>query len=218
VHLDCNEVIVRGARRYSLGPTTVICVRGTQRKGAAKIKEAADAFAARLIPTIRDIHVTRSDDASQALLGVGGVAFIVENRLNVGVDHSVGIAFSVAALISLVGGTILFKKFAPTAGLWVGTCVQSLSGGLTLLPFALMFERIGDVVPSWHLLAALAYLILFVSVAAYLLWFHLLNVSGATAASSYHFVMPPLGLLFGWLLLGEHVALSDLLGNRACVP
>jgi drug/metabolite transporter (DMT)-like permease len=25
-------------------------------------------------------------------------------------------------------------------------------------------------------------------------------------------VMPPLGLLFGWLLLGEHVALSDLLG------
>jgi drug/metabolite transporter (DMT)-like permease len=24
--------------------------------------------------------------------------------------------------------------------------------------------------------------------------------------------MPPLGVLFGWLLLGEHVALADLLG------
>jgi hypothetical protein len=29
------------------------------------------------------------------------------------------------------------------------------------------------------------------------LWFHLINVSGATAASSYHFLMPPLGVLFG---------------------
>jgi drug/metabolite transporter (DMT)-like permease len=24
--------------------------------------------------------------------------------------------------------------------------------------------------------------------------------------------MPPLGVLFGWLLLGEHVALADILG------
>src|SRR5689334_16583241 len=44
------------------------------------------------------------------------------------------------------------------------------------------------------------------------LWFHLINVWGATAASSYHFLMPPLGVLFGWLLLGEHVAGADLLG------
>jgi drug/metabolite transporter (DMT)-like permease len=40
----------------------------------------------------------------------------------------------------------------------------------------------------------------------------MLTVSGATAASSYHFMMPPLGLLFGWLLLGEHVALTDVVG------
>jgi drug/metabolite transporter (DMT)-like permease len=47
---------------------------------------------------------------------------------------------------------------------------------------------------------------------AYLLWFHLLDVSGATAASSYHFLMPPLGMLFGWLLLGEGLAPADLVG------
>ena len=66
--------------------------------------------------------------------------------------------------------------------------------------------------PSARLLAAVAYLAIFVSVFAYLLWFHMLTVSGATAASSYHFMMPPLGLLFGWLLLGEHVALTDIVG------
>ncbi len=37
-------------------------------------------------------------------------------------------------------------------------------------------------------------------------------MSGATAASAYHFLMPPLGLLFGWLLLGEHAAPADLIG------
>jgi len=65
--------------------------------------------------------------------------------------------------------------------------VQSLAGGVALLPFALTLESVGDVVASWRLLAALAYLVLFVSVLAYLLWFHLITASGATAASSYHF-------------------------------
>ena len=50
------------------------------------------------------------------------------------------------------------------------------------------------------------------SILAYLLWFHLLKVCGATAASAYHFLMPPLGMLFAFLVLGEHVEFRDLLG------
>jgi drug/metabolite transporter (DMT)-like permease len=145
-------------------------------------------------------------------LGVGGVAFVVESRIAGGFDHPGGIALTIAALISLVGGTILFKKLAPSGDLWVGNGVQSLAAGFAILPFALAFERVGDVVPSWNLLAMTLYLGLVVSVFAYVLWFHLLKVSGATAASSYHFMMPPLGMLFGWLLLGEPVAFTDLIG------
>jgi drug/metabolite transporter (DMT)-like permease len=138
--------------------------------------------------------------------------FIVSNRLSLGTESLRGILFTVAALLSLVGGTILFKLFAPKDGFWIGNGVQSLSAGVATLPFALGFESVSDVVPSWRLLASLAYLVLAVSAFAYLLWFQILRVSGATAASSYHFLMPPLGMLFGWLLLGEHVAPSDLLG------
>jgi len=58
--------------------------------------------------------------AAGLLLGVVGVAFVVESRIAGGVDHSVGIAFTLAALLSLVGGTILFKKFAPAHGHWIG--------------------------------------------------------------------------------------------------
>jgi drug/metabolite transporter (DMT)-like permease len=146
------------------------------------------------------------------LLGVVGVAVVVGSRLAGSADHPTGIAFTIAALISLVGGTILYKKFAPTGGLWIGNGVQSLAAGLAILPFALSFESTADIVPSWRLAASLAYLALVVSIFAYLIWFHLLDVSGATVASSYHFLMPPLGMMFGWLLLGEHVAPSDILG------
>jgi drug/metabolite transporter (DMT)-like permease len=150
--------------------------------------------------------------AAGLLLGIAGVAFVVEGRLSGDVDHPVGIALLVMSLVSLVGGTILYKKFAPKGDLWVGNGVQSLAAGLATLPFAFAFESVGDIVPSWRLVLSIAYLGLFVSVFAYLLWFHLLNVSGATAASSYHFLMPPLGMLFGWLVLGEQVALTDLVG------
>ncbi|HEY6834464.1 MAG TPA: DMT family transporter [Pseudolabrys sp.] len=146
------------------------------------------------------------------LLGIGGVAYIVGSRLAIGADHLQGILLTIAALLSLVGGTILFKRFAPKDGLWIGNGIQSLAAGIASLPFALSFESVGDVVPTWRLLSAFAYLVLLVSVFAYLLWFQILTVSGATAASSYHFLMPPLGMLFGWLLLGERMATSDLLG------
>jgi drug/metabolite transporter (DMT)-like permease len=150
--------------------------------------------------------------AAGLALGVGGVAAIVARRVTAGTESLTGIVLVVAALVSLVGGTILFKRLAPKGGLWVGNGVQNLAGGMALAPFAFAFESIGEVVPSWQLIAAQAYLVLLVSVFAYLLWFHLLTVSGATAASAYHFLMPPLGMLFGWQLLGERVTLPDLVG------
>jgi drug/metabolite transporter (DMT)-like permease len=150
--------------------------------------------------------------AAGLLLGVGGVAFIVQGRIAGGVDSPVGILFTLGALVSMVGGTILFKKLAPNGGLWIGNGVQNLAGGLVLVPFAFTLESISEVTPSWPLIISLAYSALLVSVVGYLLWFHLLTRSGATAASAYHFLMPPLGMLFGWLILGEHVAVADLIG------
>jgi drug/metabolite transporter (DMT)-like permease len=146
------------------------------------------------------------------MLGVAGVAIIVESRLAGGAAGAPGIGFALAALLSLAGGTILFKRFAPGVDLVVGNGVQTLAGGLVLAPLAFTFESVGDIVPTWRLAGVLAYVILCVSVAAYLLWFRLVTVYGATAASAWHFLIPPLGMLSGWLLLGEHVHAPDLIG------
>ena len=109
-------------------------------------------------------------------------------------------------------GTILFKVLAPKGSLWVGNGVQNLAAGLVLLPIAFTVSDVGEIVPSARLLGAFAFLVFGGSILAYLLWFHLLKVCGATAASAYHFLMPPLGMLFAFLVLGEHVEFRDLLG------
>jgi drug/metabolite transporter (DMT)-like permease len=146
------------------------------------------------------------------LLGVAGVTFIVWHRLSVGTDHAEGILFTLASLASIVAGTILFKLLAPKGSLWIGNGIQNLAGGLALMPFAATFANVHDIVPSARLFGAFAFLVLAGSILAYLLWFHLLNVCGATAASAYHFLMPPLAMLFAYLVLGEHVELRDLVG------
>lgn len=146
------------------------------------------------------------------VLGIGGVAIILQSRSAGGTTTMAGIGFAVAALLSLTTGTILFKRFAPDADLIVANGVQMLAGAVALAPFAMAFESVGDVVPTWRLLAAFAYLTVLGSIVAYLLWFRLLTVFGATAASACHFLMPPLGMLFGWLLLDEHVHAVDLIG------
>jgi drug/metabolite transporter (DMT)-like permease len=146
------------------------------------------------------------------LLGIAGVAFIVWHRLSVGSDNWHGILYTLASLVSIVVGTILFKVLAPKGSLWVGNGVQNIAGGLALLPFAFTLSDVSEIVPSARLLGAFAFLVRGGSILAYLLWFHLLKVCGATAASAYHFLMPPLGMLFAFLVLGEHVEFRDLLG------
>jgi drug/metabolite transporter (DMT)-like permease len=146
------------------------------------------------------------------LFGIAGVALIVWHRIAIGTDSLHGILFTLASLASIVAGTILFKLFAPKGNLWLGNGVQNIAGGLAVTPFALTLSSVHDIVPNMQLLGAFAFLVLGGSILAYLLWFHLLKTCGATAASAYHFLMPPLGMLFAWMVLGEHIESRDLLG------
>lgn len=150
--------------------------------------------------------------ASGLLLGIIGVTLIVWHRLSVGTDSLHGILFTLASLASIVAGTILFKLLAPRGSLWIGNGVQNLAAGIVLTPVALTFADVHAIDFTPSLIGAFAFLVLGGSILAYWLWFHLLKVCGATAASAYHFLMPPLGMLFAYLVLGEHVEARDLLG------
>ena len=201
-----------GTANYALylGLNYVGIMRGVSAGLSALITSANPILTAVLAAAVLDEPLT-GRKAAGLLLGILGVAVIVESRLTCG-ERPGGIAFSIGALVALVGGTILFKRLAPRGSLLIGNGVQNLAGGLALAPFALTLENVGDVVPSSRLLVAFLFLALLSSIVAYLLWFHLLTVAGATTASAYHFLMPPLGLFFGWLMLGERTEPIDLLG------
>ena len=146
------------------------------------------------------------------VLGIVGVGAIVWHRMSVGTDSVHGVLFTLASLASIVAGTILFKLLAPKGSLWIGNGVQNIAAGIVLIPFAFTLSSVSEIVPNLQLLGSFAFLTLGGSVLAYVIWFHLLRVCGATAASAYHFLMPPLGMVFAWIVLGEHVAFRDLLG------
>jgi drug/metabolite transporter (DMT)-like permease len=145
-------------------------------------------------------------------LGIAGVALIVWHRMSVGTDSFHGILFTLASLASIVAGTLLFKLLAPKGSLWLGNGIQNLAASIVLLPVAATFADVHEIVPNAKLLGAFLFLALGGSILGYLLWFRLLKECGATVASAYHFLMPPLGIMFAWIVLDEHVAFRDLLG------
>lgn len=145
-------------------------------------------------------------------LGLLGVALVLRPRLSGMHEDLHGTLLAGGALLALVAGTLLYKRMAPATGLWTATGVQSLAGGLALLPVALSLESVADVRLTAGLVGSMAYMVVAVSMGGYYLWFLILGRASATSASALHFLMPPLGLLFGWALLGEPVSRLDLLG------
>lgn len=146
------------------------------------------------------------------LLGMVGVAIVLRSRLAGGAEDWHGTLLVLGGLVALVAGTILFKKLKPGGDLWTGTAIQSLSAGILLTPVALATESVGDVRLTAAMIGGWSYLVIAASIGGYLLWFRLLQTKTATEASALHFLMPPLGLAFGWLLFREPVSLLDCLG------
>ncbi|NMK50182.1 DMT family transporter [Achromobacter sp. Bel] len=145
-------------------------------------------------------------------LGLAGVALVLRSRLSGMQEDMHGTLLVTGGLVALVAGTLLYKLLKPSAGLWAATGIQSLAGAAALLPFALMSESLGDARLTASLAWSMAYMIVAVSMGGYYLWFMILGRASATSASALHFLMPPLGLLFGWLVLREPVSWLDLLG------
>lgn len=148
------------------------------------------------------------------VLGVAGVLFILRHRVASGVDEAVQLAWPLGALVALSGGAILFKRLASGGGGgFAGLSVQLAAAGLTMAgPAWAMEGGLGAVHAEPTFWASLLFQALAASLGAYWIWFRLLHLSSATAASAWHFLMPPLGLLFGWLLLDERVLWPDLAG------
>lgn len=146
------------------------------------------------------------------ILGVAGVAFVVRNRIVIAGEDGLGVAMIVASVFTFATGTLLFKRWSPRLPLSVLVGTQQLTAGLGLLAVGLATESPDQIVAGGMFWSAMAYTVVLNSIVSFQLWFFMLANASATSVASLQFVMPPLGLLFSWLILGESIQMLDLVG------
>lgn len=133
------------------------------------------------------------------VLGLLGVALIArpdpENLLTA---ELVGMAFVVAAAVSVALGSVLLRTRTPTIGTAPMTAWAMLVGGVLLFGGSLATgERLADVTLSLDGLVAVVYLGVFASAVAYVVYFTLLERFGPLEINLVSYVVPVFATLGG---------------------
>jgi drug/metabolite transporter (DMT)-like permease len=140
------------------------------------------------------------------LVGFFGVGVIVGPGVlsfSGGTGGTIGeVAVLVAALAYGIGA-LLAKRFAG-AGPLVGPLSMQTASLIVMTPVALLWSPPTHL-PSPQVLGSIAVLGIFGTALAYLLYFYLIRHVGATRTSVVTYLLPCTALLWGVLLLGEHV-------------
>jgi drug/metabolite transporter (DMT)-like permease len=140
------------------------------------------------------------------------VVLVMGARAGIG-DPPGGMVLVLIANACMVAATILFKRWAPGGSLAMLNGVQLLVSSVALLAVSFLVEAPAQTV-QWDatFLLPLAYLIVFVSWGAVLIWIYLLRAGDAARASAFLFLNPVIGLFLGALFLGEPLRAIDFLG------
>lgn len=152
-------------------------------------------------------------------LGLGGLLLVLLPRLTaVGSVRISGISM-VACVVGLLGGTtgtILQKKYGAAIPTLAGTSVQYGATGIVLLILALIFEE-PDIQWSGQFIGALAWSVFALSFGAILLLFYLLSKASAASVSSLYYLVPAATALEAYLLFGEVISPTALVGTLVTV-
>jgi drug/metabolite transporter (DMT)-like permease len=144
------------------------------------------------------------------VLGFAGVALIMGARIDGGGDP-LGIVLCLIGAAALTVATLSVRGASTGGNLMMIVGLQMLIGSATLAPLALAFET-WSVNWSPRLVGAFLYTTLVPGLAATWVWFALVARVGAVKAATFHFLNPFFGVLIAAVLLGESLALADLLG------
>jgi drug/metabolite transporter (DMT)-like permease len=99
----------------------------------------------------------------------------------------------------------------------MNTAAQMVCGSLVLLVFAILSGEQLPVHPTLRATLAIAYLAVFGSIVAFSAYLYVLHRARPAVATSYAYVNPPVAVLLGVLLAGEHVGALDLAGMAVIV-
>lgn len=145
-------------------------------------------------------------------LGLVGVVLVVSQNIQ-GSSAAGWDAWSAAfiALLAISIGTLYQKRFGADVDLMVGAFYQYLATAVVMLLLAWQFDS-GVVIWNLQLLAALAWMVLALSVVAILLLLVMIREGEASKVASYFYLVPPLTAIEAWLLFDETLSLTAILG------
>jgi drug/metabolite transporter (DMT)-like permease len=149
------------------------------------------------------------------LLGFGGVAIMIGPSLlsNIGTNALAQLACVVAALSYALAAVWARRFKRMSLSPMSVTTGQLTAGAVMMLPFALLVDRPWTQplppIEAWGAIVALA---LMCTAFGYVLYFRLIETSGATNALLVTLLVPPVAILLGALFLNETLAPQDFLG------
>lgn len=155
------------------------------------------------------------------VLGLSGVALVVQAKLHLAGLTVAGIVLCVFALLCITAGTMYQKRFCPGFDLRTGTVIQFGATVAVLVPLAVLLEgldlRFSSVTWSMDFIVAWLWSIFALSIGAICLLFTLIRRSRATEVTSLLYLTPPTTAVMAWLLFGEAFSPLALAGMAVAV-
>ncbi len=149
---------------------------------------------------------------SGVLCGFIGVYLMMMPELSDGFSwRGLGQVSVLGAAISYSFAGIFGKRFKHIPAV-VNSAGMLLCSSIIMLPLAIIIDAPWSVRPSFEALSALLGSAIISTVAAYLLYFYLLAVAGATNVLLVTFLIPISALLLGVGVLGEVIRISEYAG------
>ena len=162
---------------------------------------------------LADERLTASG-AVGTLVGLVGVALVVDVRPATVVDtFSGGAVIVLAGAASLALGTVLIRRADASLSSTVRTA-WALPVSAALLHALSIGVGESTATVDWTLgaIVAVGYLAVFAGAVAYILYFGLLEAVGPTQSSLVFYASPIVATLGGWLLLGEALSATTVVG------
>ncbi|MDQ7994582.1 MAG: drug/metabolite exporter YedA [Luteibacter sp.] len=143
------------------------------------------------------------------LLGFIGVVVL---NLGAGLSGSpIGAIALICAAMAWAFGSVWSKRQDMPAGP-MNTAAQMLCASVSLAILAMLHGERFPAHPQLGATLALGYLIVFGSIIAFSAYLYVLKTVRPALATSYAYVNPPVAVLFGVAIAGEHVGTFDLAG------
>lgn len=142
------------------------------------------------------------------LLGLLGVSVTMGAQI----EFKIGILFGILSAVFWAIATLLAKRWGTFFDIWVLSAYQMLFGGILLLVGSSFLEKPFFVL-NGNSLFILLWLSIMSSIVQFAVWYYLLQKTDPGKTSAFLFLAPFFGVLSGWILLGEPLYPSLIVGG-----